>query len=236
MPTNPRKPNVACPAALRRQIDAAILEQLSKPGRLKWDELRERPEFAHMVGKAAGAAGRRKFFNWVKKLRQPIPADRTRPHLGRETAEQSFAQAEDWARRTSRDLPAPAAPSYRMRVGAKADRKVDLIRELGRLFADAERMREEAMTPDPGKADGWRIGDPKMFEASIRLRLAVTREATDILQDLCDLSQLRRYPELLAECLRDTLGDFPDVLALALKVLKEAPNSLGLADEAGMLG
>lgn len=235
MTSKSRKPTVTCPPQLRRQIDAAIVEQLETPGRPNWDVVRERPEFAHMIGKAAGEAGRRKFFNWVAKLRGPMPADRTRPHQGREMADQAFAAAKDWSQQASEHLPIAPSPAYRMRLGARADEKINIMRELRGLVADAQRLKAEAMEPDPAAEDGWRIGDRRAYEAAIKLQGDLLSKAMTTMRDLCDLQQLVRYPEIVAEIVEEELSAFPEVQARILGRLADLPNSLGLARDAGML-
>lgn len=115
-----------CPAAMQMEIKRVMAMHLREQGDCNWHVVRERPEFAPWIGEASGEAGRRKFFRWKKKLRRPLPADRTRPHDGRELhdEQQAWARAEARAAAQAAGQLIPLSPRHILAAGATATRSI----------------------------------------------------------------------------------------------------------------
>jgi hypothetical protein len=168
---------------LKAAILTAIAEHVRAHGRRQWDLIRERPEFAPLIGREAGVNGKRRFWRWVNAVCEPPPADRTRPHEAREVTADALRSATERARLAAeRNLPAAPSPSYLMRAGADASKNLDFLAAVHLIWADAERLREHAMRIDQTAPDGMAISDGKLFDASIRRRVEVMESALRVMR------------------------------------------------------
>lgn len=175
-------------AKIHPDIKARILSEISPHvrvyGRREWDRIREKPEYAAVIGKASGPNGKRTFFRWVDSVLQPTPPDVTRPHEAREAATAGLAAATQQARLAAqKNLPAAPSPAYLMRAGAEGAKNIDFLAAIGVIWEDAVRLRDQALEPDDTSPDGTRIADTKGFDASIKRRLEVVDSALSVMQD-----------------------------------------------------
>lgn len=67
------------PEALKPVILEAIGVHVREHGPKDWHLVRERTDFAHVIGQASVPSDSRRFWRWVAKVREEMPADRTRP-------------------------------------------------------------------------------------------------------------------------------------------------------------
>jgi hypothetical protein len=214
--------------ALKQRILADLGVHIRTYGRTEWDRVRENPAYAHVIGKAAGEAGRRKFWRWVKAVSEPAPADKTRPHEAREVAEEGLAQATRQAREAEKHLPAAPSPAYIMRSGAKAAKNIDFLASLNQIWADAEWMREQALAGDPEGPEGQRIDDMKTFDASIRRRLEVMDSALKAMREIWDLDFQKRYYDGIKDIIVSELAPYPEVQARVIRRLADLNKSRGM--------
>jgi hypothetical protein len=205
---------------LKVDILAAIAEHLRLHGSRNWKLVRERPEFAPIIGAQAGEAGRRKFYRWRQSVSKPMPADRTRPHEGRAVAEYVLADATARARTAAeKHLPAAPSPAYFMRVGADAELNVDLIEAINEIWADHQLIRSCAMEDDG--SGGHRVKSAKLLQDSAKNRLATVETVVRLTKDIYDIQALhRRYRALSDIIISEVAGD-PDIQARVLDRLDE---------------
>jgi hypothetical protein len=214
---------------LRAKIWTAIAEHVRDHGRRRWDLVRERAEFAHVIGKAAGAAGKRRFWRWVSAVCEPPPPDKTRPHEARGAATEALSSATERARLAAqRNLPAAPSPAYMARAGAQATQNIDFLAAVTLIWADAERLRELAMQPDETSPDGKRIADAKVFDASIRRRVEVMESALRVMQEIWDLNFQEQFYNAITEIIVSELEEVPDVQERVIRRLVDLNNSRGM--------
>jgi hypothetical protein len=205
---------------LRDDILAAIAEHLRQHGSRQWKLVRERPEFAPIIGAQAGETGRRKFYRWLKKVSEPMPADSTRPHEGRAVAEAALADATERARAAAeKHLPAAPSPAFFMKMGADAEVKVDLIEALNEIWGDLQLIRSHAMEDDG--SGGHRVKSAKLLQDSAKNRLATVETVVRLIQDIYDIEALHRRYRSLSDIIISELADAPDIHARVLDRLDE---------------
>lgn len=221
-------PSKAQTRALKLKILDAIRVHIAEHGRRNWDLLREHGEYASVIGKASGEAGRRKFFRWVDDVCQPTPADKTRPHEARSIANHALSEATDWAAESAKRLPAAPSPAYLMKAGADAARNIDYMAEVHLIYADAVRLRDESMIADPGSADGQRIKDTKSFERSIARRLEVINTVVGVMQEIWDLEQQQRFQAAIRDVIVNELASAPEIRIRVIQKLQELDNEQGI--------
>jgi hypothetical protein len=205
---------------LKDDVLAAIAEHLRQHGSGQWNLVRERPEFAPVIGAQAGEAGRRKFYRWRKKVSEPMPADKTRPHEGRAVAEDALAHATERARTAAeKHLPAAPSPAYFMKMGADAEVKVDLIEAINEIWADLQLIRSHAMEDDG--SGGRRVKSAKQLQDSAKNRLAALETVVRLTKDIYDIEALHRHYRSLSDIIISEVAGDPDVQARVLDRLDE---------------
>lgn len=219
---------------LKLKIFAAIAEHIRTHGRKHWDLVREDPEFAHVIGKAAGGSGKRKFWRYVDAVSEIPPPDKTKPHEARAIATDALSQATERARLAAQqNLPAAPSPAYMMRAGAQASENLDFFREIPRMWADIERLRLQAMGSDEESPDGNSIDDPKMFDVSIRRRIELMESALRVMQEMWDVQQQQRLYDAITEIIVGELAAVPDIQQRVVAKLVELNKNRGMTIFAG---
>jgi hypothetical protein len=219
----------ADPKGIKQAILTAIGLHLREHGRRRWDLLREHPAYASVIGKAAGEKGRRKFWRWVQAMTEPAPPDATRPHEARAAADEALATATDRARRAAeQNIPVAPSPAYMMRAGAKGPTNIDFLAAVSGIWADAQRLREQAMGPDETSPDGQRIEDAKMFDASIRRRTEVMESALGVMREIWDLQYQQRFYDGITAIIVDELAEVPEIQERVIRKLAELNKSRGM--------
>jgi hypothetical protein len=214
---------------LKLQILADIAAHVEIYGRQNWDEIRERPEYADLIGKAAGESGKRKFFRWVKSVCEPMPADKTRPREGRQVADDAMKSATRRARRAAmKNLPAAPSPAYMLRAGAQAERNIDYLAEAILVWEDIKQLREDAIVADDTVACGWRIQKWSRFNKSITLRLRAMDTFTRLRSEIYDLSYMERFIEGVGDIIVGELEPYPDVQERVIAKLEALNKSAGM--------
>jgi hypothetical protein len=209
---------------LKTEILAAIAEHLRLHGPRNWKLVRERPEFSSVIGERAGEAGRRKFYRWQRSVREPMAADKTRPHDGRGVADEALADASDRARTAAeRHLPAAPSPAFFMKMGAGAEVKVNLVGAIDQVWADLMLVREHAFDDDG--SGGLRLKSPKVLVESARSRLAAMDTVMRLIRDIYDLNALHRRYRSLSDIIIDELASAPDIQARVLDRLEALNNA-----------
>ena len=224
-----------CCPELKQQILAAIAEHIRRYGRHQWDLVREKPQFAAVIGKQAGKSAGRKFFRWADAVSKPTPPDKTRPHEGREVANEAMEVAERRARLvTDQHLPAAPLPGYFLRAGADAERNFDLLTVLNQTCADAERLRDHAMRADEAAPGGAIIVNEKAFDASIRRRLELIETAVSLRREIYDLEHYERFYRTLGIIVTEELAGVPEIQERVLRRLAEFSRAQGMVGQAGV--
>lgn len=214
---------------LKARILAEIAAHVPIYGRRQWDRIRERPEFAHLIGRASGSKGRRKFWRWVSAVCEPTPADQTRPHEARDAATGALEEATKRARLAAQqNLPAAPSPAYLMRAGAQAAKNIDFLAAVNTIWADAERLREHAMALDEAAPDGKRIEDAKLFDASIRRRVEVMESALGVMREIWDLQYQQRFYDGITDIIVEELSGVPEIQERVVRKLIDLNNSRGM--------
>jgi hypothetical protein len=209
---------------LKTEILAAIAEHLRLHGPRKWKLVRERPEFALVIGEQAGEAGRRKFYRWQKSVRQPMAADKTRPHDGRGVADEALADASERARTAAeRHLPAAPSPAFFMKMGAGAEVRVNLVGAIDEVWADLMLAREHAF--DDSGSGARRLKSPKVLVESAKSRLAAMDTVVRLVKDIYDLDALHRLYRSIIEIIVTELAAVPDIQARVLDRLEALNNA-----------
>lgn len=220
-------------AEMKRKILVAISDHMVEHGRHHWNLVRERPEFAPVIGKESGPAGQRKFYRWVAQVSQPIPPDKTRPHEARQVAENAMEIASLRARSAAdQNLPAVPTPSYFLRAGADAERQVNLLAVVNQTLIDAERLRDHAMRPDENTPGGAAIANEKAFDASIRRRLDVVQTAVNLRREIYDLEYYEKFYRAVGDIIIEELSAFPEVQGRVIERLAEFSRSQGMVVQA----
>jgi hypothetical protein len=214
---------------LKSKILAAIVVHIQTHGHRHWRLLQERPEFAHVIGKASGPSGVRKLRRWVKSVSTATPADRTRPHENREAADDALRSAIVGAREAAqKNLPTAPPPSYLMAGGAQATKNIDFLAGVGLLWEDALRLRDHGLKADPNSNDGTSIEDPKVFSGSIGRRLEILESALGITRQVWDLDHQRQLYEAITEIIVEELASVPDIQRRVIIKLTELNNRRGM--------
>ncbi len=180
------KAKVKCPAAKKAEILRAMALHQREHGNCNWHLVREHHDFAAWIGEASGPSGRRKFFHWKKKLRRPLPADRTRPHDGRSVNEdqQAWATAEAVAAAKVSNQLVALSPRHIMADGATAVAGFpQLAQKLGQGFDDIERVRRAALLDDPDGYKGQSAGLPELLLKTVRETRELTQTSTAFLRE-----------------------------------------------------
>jgi hypothetical protein len=207
---------------LKAEALAAMAAHLREHGPKDWDKVREQPRFAHLIGRAAGERGRRKFWRWRKSLSAPTPADRTRPHETRMATEPHAA----WARARSDEArirgAANPTTAYLMRTGAVGVRKLDLFAVLvQQALDDAERVRHAVLVEDPKAFGGKAVSDPAMLLKANRSQLEVVNTAIRLQREINEVRQGQQFYESLIDILVGELADHPAALARILERMQQ---------------
>lgn len=214
---------------LKLKILADIAAHVEVYGRTNWDELRERPEYAHVIGRAAGDSGKRKFFRWVRSVTEPMPADKTRPHEGRQVADGAMKSAAKRARRAStKNLPAAPSPAYMLRAGARAERRIDELSEAVRIWEDIEAVRQDAIVPDDSVACGFHIRKPSRLMQSIKLRIRAIDTFLRLRAEIYDLNYQERFYEAITDIIVEEAGEYPDLQERIIEKLEALNKSAGM--------
>jgi len=217
------------PPAIKAAILKAIPDHIRAHGRRHWDLLREREDFAAWIGRASGVAGKRRFWRWVRAVSQPPPPDRTRPFETRSAATEALNAAADQARLAAeKNLPAAPSPSYLMRTGVQGVKSLDFLAAVSGIWADAELLRELAMTTDGGTDGARRIANAAVFDSSIRRRLEVVESALRIMREIWDLKYQQSFYDAITNIIVDELASVPEIQMRVCQKLTELNNNIGM--------
>jgi hypothetical protein len=219
-PTAPEEPATD----LKADILAAIAEHLRQHGAGQWKLVRERPEFAPIIGAQAGEAGRRKFYRWLAKVSEPMPADKTRPHEGRAVAEDALANAVERAQAVmALHLPAAPSPTFLMKMGADADVKINMVAAVGEIWSDLQLVRAHAF--ECNGSDGHRLKSTKILSESAKSRLAVLESTVRLMKEIYDFAGLRRMYQGIIDIIVSELAEDPQAQARVLDRLQDLNNA-----------
>jgi hypothetical protein len=198
---------------LRLRVCLDIRAHMEVHGRKNWNLVRERPEYAHIIGKSAGASGKRQFYRWVDDVSKLPPLDKTRPRAAREIVQDAMYKASKRSRiLANTQIPWPISPAYILRAGQDVEKNLDLLDAVQEVLADAELMREYALNKD-GK-----IQNPAIFDRSISRRLRALVLLSRVVRDFSDYELLSEFYleltsmlfELIERCEDDLRDEFAD--------------------------
>lgn len=219
---------------LKDRILAEIAAHVRVYGRAQWDKVRERPEFAHVIGKEAGPAGRRKFFRWVDTVCAPRPDDADgpgRPHEGREASGEALSDAQKRALLAAqKNIPAAPSPAYLMRKGADADNQINFLAIVHEIMGDVTKLRAMSLKDDPDAPDGTgkRISNPHLFGQAIDKRLRVMETALKVMQEIWDLQYQQRFYDEITSIIVEELTIYPDIQERVIRRLADLNNRRGM--------
>jgi hypothetical protein len=227
--TNNEHGSEASRARLKAKVLAEIAAHVAIYGRRNWDLIRENPQYAHLIGREAGESGKRTFWRWVNAACGVPPVDKTRPHEGREAATAALAAATERARAAAlKHLPAAPSPAYLMREGARAAKQIDFLAAIHLVWADAERLRDDAVDADENAPGHEKIVDLKLFDRSINRRLEVIQSALRVMQTIYDFQHQQRFNSAITDILVEELAAFPEVQERVIRRLTDLNNRSGI--------
>lgn len=220
------------PREIKDRVLVDIAAHVRIYGRTRWDLVREKPEFAHVIGKAAGDSGKTRFFRWVDVVCAPRPDDATgagRPHEGREIAAEALSDAQRRALLAAqKNLPTAPSPAYLMRKGADAENQINFLAVVHELMADVLKLREMSVTPDEAAKGGERIKNPHLFTQSITQRLRVMETALKVMQEIWDLQYQQRFYDEITQIIVDEVAAFPEAQARIIRRLADLNSRRGM--------
>ncbi len=221
---------VKCPPAMQAEIKRAMALLLREQVNCDWHLFRERTDFAPWIGAASGEAGRRKFFRWKKKLLRLLPADRTRPHAGRELHEEQQAWAETEARAAAERGNQLIALSPRLVLAGGATALAgfpQLGARLGRLADDVERLRRIALVEDPEGYNGFSVVDTDLLLKADRAERELIQTSTAFLREYNALLGHEDFNHDLLQLLEDEFADEPERRDRLLELVADLINRHG---------
>lgn len=229
-------------AELKPRILAEIAAHARVYGREQWDLLRERPEFAHVIGKEAGAVGKRKFYRWVEAVLGGVRAV-DRPQGGGVAPDGGEAAAgviDDAKKRAllaaQKNVPAAPSPAYLARSAATGDANVDFLAMLGGIVHDVDKLRAAAVKPDENQPDGEKIINLHVFDRSIGRRLEVMDKALRVMQEIWDLRYQQKFYDAITEIIVEEMAPYPEVQERVIRRLAELNQRQGMTLYADMHG
>ncbi len=201
---------------LKPAIFDAIGAHLRTHGPEDWHLVRERPEYAHVIGVIAGKSADRKFWRWVGKVTESMPPDHTKPHGGRDANQAHQVWSAEEARRATEDLGVPTSASFFMKRGADGLQTLSMYEALQDAWTDLLRAIE-IINRAPSKPST----KARLLAANAQTRIKVLGEAVRIHGQLSDIDALHaRYRTILQFVLEDC-APLPDLQATLLRRLKE---------------
>lgn len=209
--------------ALKDRILAEIAAHVRVYGRERWDLIREKPEYAHVIGKEAGGAGKRKFFRWVENVLGGVPDPHPgagRPH---EVGDAAVAALDDAQKRAllaaQKNIPAAPSPAYLMRKGPAAENSINFLAVVHSLMGDVDMLRAASVTEND---DGTtKIKNLHFFGQQIDKRLKVMDTALRVMQEIWDLQYQQRFYDAIVSIIVEELGPYPEAQARAIDRLEE---------------
>ena len=211
---------------LKSTILDAIGEHLREHGPNDWQLLREKAEFAHVIGATSGKSGERRFWRWVAKVREDMPADQTRPHDGRDANREHQAWSVDRARLAAESLPVPPPATFFMRVGADGVETIRMADAIQLIWADLCSAR--ALIDGSGEKPAVR---GKRLTENALARTKVIREVTEILDRVHGMDALHQRYRQIVDFLLEDCAPYPHLQQGLLDRLQQAnskPTSIPL--------
>lgn len=208
------KPSVE---ALKPEIFDAIGAHLREHGREDWHLLRERPEYAHVIGSISGATGDRRFWRWVRKVREDMPPDHTKPHDGRYANQAHKAWSAEEARRATEEIGVPISASFFMKSGADGLQTLSMYEALQDAWTDLRSALEVI------ERETFKPRDKAMLlAANAQARIKVMDAAVRIHRQLSDTDALHARYRALFQLILEDCAPFPDLQAALLRRLKDS--------------
>jgi hypothetical protein len=216
---------------LKAEILAAIGEHIREHGRRDWAKMREQPEFAEVIGAAAGPSGDRRFWRWVKQIDEPIRPRRVGPQDG-PAAEHAAWSEEQAAQAVRASLPAAPPASFFMRRGADGLVQVDMLSAAAEIWHDLMLAREEAFKA--GRDGSRTLKSAKALTANAGMRIKALQSITLLMRQVFEIARLYRLYEAIVRFLSDELKEEPERLARLLERLRQINegDAPSIADEA----
>jgi hypothetical protein len=219
---------------LKVQILDAIVEHIRIYGRKNWDRVRERDDFAPLVGAEAGPNGERTFRRWVAKVTKTCAPDSTRPHETRAATEANAAwAAQEAAAHADHPVLRRVTPAYLMQSGASGVEKINLVACIPSLMKDIARMRDFALKEDPSGIDGLGVKDAKTLSESIRRTMELMESAIRLQRQIDAMRDEQQFHDDLLAVLSDELQDQPEVLDRVFTRIEELNARAGIASPMG---
>jgi hypothetical protein len=231
----PRRVDLSDAADLKRRVMAEIATHVETHGRKDWDLIREKFEYAHVIGKAAGPSGKRKFTRWVKAVCEPRAVDKTRPHEGRDVSQQALQRATKRARAAGEKLGFVPSPAYMLRAGAEAENHVDFLAGLHELWADANQLRDKAYVEDATAPEGYRL-KVGVMSTSIKRRVDVINLGVKVMREVYDLEEQIRFYDVIVDIILTELDPHPETQRRVIERLEELNQRRGVTANARMNG
>lgn len=216
---------------LKDRILAEIAAHIRVYGRERWDLIRENPAYAHLIGKVAGAVGKRKFYRWVDSVTGGVGGteDGARRVDGPEIAAEFMDDARKRAMLAAqKNIPAAPSPAYLARKGPDADTSINFLAAVHRLMDDGEKLRAYSVVADDSSADGERIKIPHMFKDSINARMRVMEGALRVMQEIWDLQYQQRFYDEITNIIVEEVAAYPDVQLRIIERLEKLNNRRGM--------
>jgi len=220
------------PREIKDRVLVDIAAHVRVYGRTRWDLVREKPEFAEFVGKAAGDSGKTRFFRWAGQVLEGVPPERGGPGRPFECGDAAQSVVDEGTKRArlaaQKNIPAAPSPAYLMRKGAEAENQINFLAVVHELMADVLKLRAMSVTPDQTAANGERIKNPHLFTQSIAQRLRVMDTALKVMQEIWDLQYQQRFYEEITGIIVEELAGFPEVQERVIRRLADLNNRRGM--------
>lgn len=199
--------------ALQAEIAKAIALHRRQYGNKHYDLVRERAEYAPWIGKEAGATGTQRFKRLVRRVRQPLPSDRTRPHQNRETnaEQQAWAEVETQRANAQCSLPIQLSPEQVMSGGGTALIGFLALQDLivdGPT--DLQRAREALLVDDPAGIGGKRTFAPELLQKNVLATVNFAKGVADLVRDYASIFPTRDFAVGLMRIALEAAGDNKD--------------------------
>jgi hypothetical protein len=202
------EPEPAFAQAEKDLIFAAIAEHIHEHGPHDWPLVRNRPEFAHVIGTDHGSTIERRFWRWVDKVKEGLPTDRTRPHEGRAPIQEHVEwSADQAAAAAAKILPAPPPAAFFMRKGADGLIMIDMLEAAGEIWNDLQLARQQAF-------DGSEAGRPpsgKLLTQSALARIKALDATVKLHREIYDINDTHRRYRTIVDFIITELANYPDL-------------------------
>lgn len=213
---------MATESELKDRILAEIAAHVRVYGRERWDLIREKPEFAPIIGKEAGGAGKRKFYRWVDAVLGGVPTPHDAQGRPFEHVDASIAAMDDGRKRAllaaQKNLPAAPSPAYLVRKGTQAETSLNFLTIVHEVMRDIAMIRAQSVkTLEDGTE---KITNLHFFGQQIDKRMKAMDTALRVMQEVWDLQYQQKFYDEIVAIIVEVMAPYPEAQAEAIERLE----------------